>query len=78
MQGGDVKGTFLAYAGLKRMSMEDTCELVLERNSSTLARGHGICCQEHATKILEWDEMLPAIAQGVVRIVLCEEGSSLM
>ena len=23
LQGGDVKGTFLAYAGLKRMSMED-------------------------------------------------------
>lgn len=21
-------------------------------------------CQEHATKVLEWDEMLPAIAQG--------------
>jgi len=43
LQGGDVKGTFLAYAGLKRMSME-----------------------EHATKILEWDEMLPAIAQGAI------------
>lgn len=43
LQGGDVKGTFLAYAGLKRMSME-----------------------EHATKVLEWDEMLPAIAQGAI------------
>eukprot|EP00933_Yihiella_yeosuensis_P016261 TRINITY_DN13965_c1_g1_i2.p1 TRINITY_DN13965_c1_g1~~TRINITY_DN13965_c1_g1_i2.p1 ORF type:complete len:468 (+),score=112.37 TRINITY_DN13965_c1_g1_i2:66-1406(+) len=43
LQGGDVKGTFLAYAGLKRMSME-----------------------EHATKILEWDEMLPAISQGAI------------
>jgi len=40
---GDVKGTLLAYAGLKRMSME-----------------------EHATKILEWDEMLPAISQGAI------------
>eukprot|EP00913_Durusdinium_trenchii_P025869 g24276.t1 len=39
LQGGDVKGTFLAYAGLKRMSMED---------------------------VLEWDEMLPAIAQGAI------------
>ncbi|CAJ1332273.1 unnamed protein product [Effrenium voratum] len=43
LQGGDVKGTFLAYAGLKRMSME-----------------------EHATKVLEWEEMLPAIAQGAI------------
>eukprot|EP00930_Biecheleria_cincta_P006612 TRINITY_DN107657_c0_g1_i1.p1 TRINITY_DN107657_c0_g1~~TRINITY_DN107657_c0_g1_i1.p1 ORF type:complete len:459 (+),score=84.40 TRINITY_DN107657_c0_g1_i1:54-1379(+) len=43
LQAGDVKGTLLAYAGLKRMSME-----------------------EHATKILEWDEMLPAISQGAI------------
>lgn len=43
LQAGDVKGTFLAYAGLKRMSME-----------------------EHVTKILEWDEMLPAISQGAI------------
>jgi len=43
LQGGDVKGTLLAYAGLKRMSME-----------------------EHVTKILEWDEMLPAISQGAI------------
>ena len=27
LQGGDVKGTFLAYAGLKRMSMEDTASM---------------------------------------------------
>jgi len=43
LQGGDVKGTLLAYAGLKRMSME-----------------------EHVTKILDWDEMLPAISQGAI------------
>eukprot|EP00931_Biecheleriopsis_adriatica_P060230 TRINITY_DN3614_c0_g1_i1.p1 TRINITY_DN3614_c0_g1~~TRINITY_DN3614_c0_g1_i1.p1 ORF type:complete len:434 (-),score=101.63 TRINITY_DN3614_c0_g1_i1:274-1575(-) len=43
LQGGDVKGTLLAYAGLKRMNME-----------------------EHVTKILEWDEMLPAISQGAI------------
>mmetsp|Transcript_73734 Transcript_73734/g.130187 ORF Transcript_73734/g.130187 Transcript_73734/m.130187 type:complete len:441 (+) Transcript_73734:79-1401(+) len=43
LQGGDVKGTFLAYAGLKRMSME-----------------------EHVTKIMEWDEMLPAVSQGAI------------
>lgn len=43
LAGGEVKGTFLAYAGLKRMSME-----------------------EHATKIMEWDEMLPAISQGAI------------
>ena len=51
LQGGDVKGTFLAYAGLKRMSME-----------------------EHATKVLEWDEMLPAIAQGGLEALSRTEG----
>ena len=68
LQGGDVKGTFLAYAGLKRMSMEDTVQAVLQHSSSTRVSCHEICRQEHATKILEWDEMLPAIAQGVIRI----------
>lgn len=43
LKGGEVAGTLLAYAGLKRMNME-----------------------EHATKILEWDEMLPAISQGAI------------
>lgn len=43
LQNGDVSGTLLAYAGLKRMSME-----------------------EHVTKILEWEEMLPAISQGAI------------
>lgn len=43
LKGGDVKGTLLAYAGLKRMNME-----------------------EHLTRILEWDEMLPAISQGAI------------
>jgi len=43
LAGGEVAGTFLAYAGLKRMSME-----------------------EHVTKIMEWDEMLPAISQGAI------------
>lgn len=43
LQAGEVSGTLLAYAGLKRMSME-----------------------EHATRILEWDEMLPAISQGAI------------
>eukprot|EP00929_Paragymnodinium_shiwhaense_P025254 TRINITY_DN15326_c0_g1_i2.p2 TRINITY_DN15326_c0_g1~~TRINITY_DN15326_c0_g1_i2.p2 ORF type:complete len:411 (-),score=120.51 TRINITY_DN15326_c0_g1_i2:178-1410(-) len=43
LKGGDVKGTLLAYAGLKRMNM-----------------------QEHATRVLEWDEMLPAISQGAI------------
>jgi len=43
LQAGDVKCTLLAYAGLKRMDME-----------------------EHLTRILEWDEMLPAIAQGAI------------
>merc|ERR1711941_262186 len=43
LQAGDVKGTLLAYAGLKRMSME-----------------------HHATSILSWEEMLPAISQGAI------------
>jgi len=43
LQGGEVKCTLLAYAGLKRMNME-----------------------EHLTRILDWDEMLPAIAQGAI------------
>lgn len=43
LKAGDVKGTFLAYAGLKRMNME-----------------------EHLTKIMDWDEMLPAISQGAI------------
>jgi hydroxymethylbilane synthase len=43
LQAGEVKCTLLAYAGLKRMDME-----------------------EHLTRILEWDEMLPAIAQGAI------------
>eukprot|EP00416_Gambierdiscus_australes_P022083 CAMPEP_0171064766 /NCGR_PEP_ID=MMETSP0766_2-20121228/6482_1 /TAXON_ID=439317 /ORGANISM="Gambierdiscus australes, Strain CAWD 149" /LENGTH=428 /DNA_ID=CAMNT_0011520831 /DNA_START=93 /DNA_END=1379 /DNA_ORIENTATION=+ len=43
LKAGDVRGTLLAYAGLKRMSME-----------------------EHATRVLEWDEMLPAISQGAI------------
>lgn len=40
---GEVSATMLAYAGLKRMGME-----------------------EHATTILEWEDMLPAIAQGAI------------
>lgn len=40
---GEVAGTMLAYAGLKRMSME-----------------------EHVTKIMDFDEMLPAISQGAI------------
>jgi len=43
LKGGDVDATLLAYAGLKRMSME-----------------------EHLTRILDWDEMLPAISQGAI------------
>lgn len=43
LRGGEVSGTLLAYAGLKRMDM-----------------------QEHATKVLEWSEMLPAISQGAI------------
>eukprot|EP00927_Polykrikos_kofoidii_P036205 TRINITY_DN30585_c0_g1_i1.p1 TRINITY_DN30585_c0_g1~~TRINITY_DN30585_c0_g1_i1.p1 ORF type:complete len:444 (-),score=84.81 TRINITY_DN30585_c0_g1_i1:71-1351(-) len=43
LRAGEVSGTFLAYAGLKRMNME-----------------------EHLTRILEWDEMLPAISQGAI------------
>jgi len=43
LQAGDVNATLLAYAGLKRMSME-----------------------EHATRVLEWEEMLPAISQGAI------------
>jgi len=43
LKGGDVDATLLAYAGLKRMSME-----------------------EHASRILEWEEMLPAISQGAI------------
>merc|ERR1719221_258194 len=43
LRDGQVAATFLAYAGLKRMNME-----------------------EHATRVLEWDEMLPAIAQGAI------------
>jgi len=43
LKGGDVDATLLAYAGLKRMNME-----------------------EHASRILEWDEMLPAISQGAI------------
>uniref|UniRef100_A0A7S4UX61 hydroxymethylbilane synthase n=1 Tax=Alexandrium monilatum TaxID=311494 RepID=A0A7S4UX61_9DINO len=43
LKAGDVDGTLLAYAGLRRMSME-----------------------EHATRVLEWEEMLPAISQGAI------------
>jgi len=43
LKAGDVDATLLAYAGLRRMSME-----------------------EHATRVLEWDEMLPAISQGAI------------
>mmetsp|Transcript_34619 Transcript_34619/g.78247 ORF Transcript_34619/g.78247 Transcript_34619/m.78247 type:complete len:443 (+) Transcript_34619:74-1402(+) len=43
LKAGDVNATLLAYAGLKRMSME-----------------------EHATTVLEWDQMLPAISQGAI------------
>jgi hydroxymethylbilane synthase len=43
LKAGDVSGTLLAYAGLKRMNME-----------------------EHATRILDWEEMLPAISQGAI------------
>jgi hydroxymethylbilane synthase len=43
LKAGDVSATLLAYAGLKRMSME-----------------------EHATTVLEWDQMLPAISQGAI------------
>ncbi|GAB5370171.1 hypothetical protein AAMO2058_001469500 [Amorphochlora amoebiformis] len=42
---GVVDATMLAYAGLKRMSME-----------------------EHATQIIEMDDMLPAISQGAIGI----------
>jgi len=42
---GVVDATLLAYAGLKRMSMED-----------------------EATQILDYDEMLPAVAQGAIGI----------
>ncbi|KAJ8612529.1 hypothetical protein CTAYLR_003687 [Chrysophaeum taylorii] len=40
---GVVDATLLAYAGLKRMDMED-----------------------EATQIIEWDEILPAVAQGAI------------
>jgi len=40
---GQVDATLLAYAGLRRMGME-----------------------EHATEVLDWDQMLPAIAQGAI------------
>jgi len=43
LKAGDVNATILAYAGLKRMNM-----------------------QEHATRVLEWEEMLPAIGQGAI------------
>lgn len=43
LQNGVVDATMLAYAGLRRMSME-----------------------EHITKILSWEEMLPAISQGAI------------
>jgi len=43
LKSGEVNATLLAYAGLKRMNME-----------------------EHATSVLEWEEMLPAIAQGAI------------
>jgi hydroxymethylbilane synthase len=43
LESGVVDATLLAYAGLKRMSME-----------------------QHATSILEIEEMLPAIAQGAI------------
>jgi len=43
LKAGDVDATLLAYAGLKRMSME-----------------------EHATTVLEWDQMLPAVSQGAI------------
>lgn len=45
LEAGLVDATLLAYAGLKRMSME-----------------------QHATSLLEWDEMLPAIAQGAISL----------
>jgi len=43
LKGGEVNATLLAYAGLKRMNME-----------------------EHATSVLDWEEMLPAISQGAI------------
>jgi len=43
LKAGDVDATLLAYAGLKRMNME-----------------------QHATRVLEWEEMLPAVAQGAI------------
>jgi hydroxymethylbilane synthase len=43
LEAGEVECTLLAYAGLKRMSME-----------------------HHATRVLELDEMLPAISQGAI------------
>jgi hydroxymethylbilane synthase len=43
LKDGEVDATLLAYAGLKRMSME-----------------------EHATTVLDWDQMLPAISQGAI------------
>jgi len=42
---GEVDATLLAYAGLRRMNME-----------------------EHATEILDWDQMLPAISQGAISL----------
>jgi len=42
---GEVDATMLAYAGLRRMNME-----------------------EHATEILDWDQMLPAISQGAISL----------
>lgn len=45
LKAGDVDATLLAYAGLKRMSME-----------------------QHATRILDMDEMLPAVSQGAIGI----------
>jgi len=43
LRDGEVDATLLAYAGLRRMGME-----------------------EHATQVLDWDQMLPAIAQGAI------------
>jgi hydroxymethylbilane synthase len=43
LEAGEVDATMLAYAGLKRMSME-----------------------HHATRVLEMEEMLPAVSQGAI------------
>ncbi|CAD7703324.1 unnamed protein product [Ostreobium quekettii] len=51
---GVVDATMLAYAGLKRLDME-----------------------QHATAILDFEEMLPAVAQGAIGIA-CREGDESM